>query len=91
MACPMCGETNVTGVDDGHDVYACGFSSDGTTVRTACQGGRPSCVCATRDLMTNGCRCGAFQKEQAAKASGDPDSSSGGTGTAPADDPMLFR
>ncbi len=84
MACPMCGETRVTGQQAGHDVYACGFCSDGVTVMSACQGGRPTCTCATRDLLTGGCRCGAFDKEQAAKAAGTP----AGNGTSsPAADP----
>jgi hypothetical protein len=70
MACPICGETRVADVQDGHDVYACGFSSDGSTVQSQCRAGRTTCTCAIHDLMTGGCRCGAFEKEQAAKTGG---------------------
>lgn len=80
MACPLCGEDRVASVDDGHDVYACGFSSDGGTVRTPCHGGHATCVCPTHDLMTSGCRCGAFEKEQAAKGQDSTQSSGTGSG-----------
>jgi len=70
MACPICGETRVANVQDGHDVFACGFSSDGSTVQSPCRAGKATCTCALHDLMTGGCRCGAFEKEQAAKAGG---------------------
>jgi hypothetical protein len=70
MPCPLCGEDRVSSVEDGHEVFACGFSSDGSQVLTECHGGHATCVCPTHDLMTGGCRCGAFAKEQAAKAGG---------------------
>ncbi len=69
MACPICSEIRVTTIRNGHEVYACGFSSDGTTVLTPCLGGSAKCTCATHDLMTGGCRCGAFEKEKAGTGS----------------------
>ena len=47
MACPLCGEDRIASVDDGHDVYACGFSSDGGTVLHPLPGGCATCVCPT--------------------------------------------
>jgi hypothetical protein len=82
MACPLCGEDRVISVNNGHDIFACGFSSDGGRVLSPCQGAHATCVCPTHDLMTGGCRCGAFDKEQAAKGQSSPQAG-GGTGGSP--------